>query len=835
MLSKNDPIESISSSIQFVKEAFLPLELGIKKAAKDVESCFGVSNDKGKHVELIPQLNVSDRNDKVQIFGMKKSDGNFGSILNNGQCCVGSEEGKKGPSVKVPIKAFIGMFSPGNGKNNEKVEAVRKGLNEKDVDRDEGSCMNCFQFSATWSVLVNGFVQAMPSSFNTGRKRIQKMGDKDKGCRHSSTHDMKSKASSECKHREAKAQFSAKNEGLEHSDGKHVECFIGLILDQLTQNLQKFDQLLQESNRKHCECPQTPSPPSQFDYFKVVASIWEGQKADVNGFLGNLKFARVGGVPSGMVGVASHVNEEGDDDVSTGRREESAGNSPQKLASGILSIPLSNVERLRSTLSTVSLTELVELLPLLGRSSQDHPDKKKLFSVQDFFRYTESEGRRFFEELDRDGDGQVTLEDLEVAMRKRKLPQRYAREFMRRTRSHLFSKSFNWKQFLSLMEQKEPTILRAYTSLCLSKSGTLQKSEILASLKNAGLPANEDNAVAMMRFLNADTEESISYGHFRNFMLLLPSDRLLQDDPRNIWFEAATVVAVAPPVEIHAGSVLKSALAGGLSCALSTSLLHPVDTIKTRVQASTLTFPEIISKLPQIGVRGLYRGSIPAILGQFSSHGLRTGIFEASKLVLINVAPNLPDIQVQSMASFCSTLLGTAVRIPCEVLKQRLQAGLFDNVGEAIVGTWNQDGLKGFFRGTGATLCREVPFYVAGMGLYAESKKLAQQLLQRELEPWETIAVGAVSGGLAAVVTTPFDVMKTRMMTAPGGRPISMSVVAFSILRHEGPLGLFKGAVPRFFWIAPLGAMNFAGYELAKKAMVKNEEDQLSQKKLAKI
>jgi Ca2+-binding EF-hand superfamily protein len=193
--------------------------------------------------------------------------------------------------------------------------------------------------------------------------------------------------------------------------------------------------------------------------------------------------------------------------------------------------------------------------------------------------FVASAGKRFFEELDRDGDGQVTLEDLEIAMRKRRLPRRYARDFLRRTRSNLFSKSIGWKQFLSLMEQKEPTILRAYTTLCLSKSGTLHKNQILTSLKGAGLPANEDNAAAMLRYLNADSEESISYSHFRNFMLLLPSERL-EDDPRNIWFEAATLVAVPPPVEISTGSVLKSALAGGLASALSTSVMHPIDSMK---------------------------------------------------------------------------------------------------------------------------------------------------------------------------------------------------------------------------------------------------------------
>lgn len=112
--------------------------------------------------------------------------------------------------------------------------------------------------------------------------------------------------------------------------------------------------------------------------------------------------------------------------------------------------------------------------------------------------------------------------------------------------------------------------------------------------------------------------------------------------------------------------------------------------------------------------------------------------------------------------------------------------------------------------------------------------QVVQRLLERELEPWETIAVGALSGGLAAVLTTPFDVIKTRTMTAPQGRSVTLSIVAISILRHEGPLGLFKGAVPRFFWIAPLGAMNFAGYELARKAMDKNKNEEAGEPLLQK-
>nr|GMD38594.1 mitochondrial substrate carrier family protein C [Ipomoea batatas] len=762
-----DHVDSFCNSIQVIKKVLSPIELSIRKVAKDFEQKW-------------PGFKVGEVDDSTSMKRNCKSMGSSG-------------EKKKRFAVKVPNDVFVGTFWGW------------KGLKEKKGGGD------CKKGDGDWSLLMN----------KVGKKLVQKMITDD-AC--PSENAVKARIVHEVRKQESndRAVMVSSDERLGRKQGKNlsVELFMGFLFDQLAQNHKKHDSC---GFGKGCRCADLEDPVSpavnQFDHLKALTSVFEGKRADANRFLGNLKFARVCSVPSSADGVSSPVTEDRDNAVnSSSPLENSVGNSPQRLANGLLSIPLSNIEQLRSTLSTVSLSELVELLPQLGRPSQDHPDKKKLFSVQDFYRYTEAEGRRFFRELDRDCDGQVTLEDLEVALNDRKLPKQYAHEFMRHTRSHLFSKSFGWKQFLSLMEQKEPTILRAYTSLCLSKSGMLQKSEILASLRNSGVPANEDNAVAMMHFLNTDREESISYGHFRNFMVLLPSDRL-QQDPRSVQSEPTTEVSVAPPKEMPAGNVLKSALAGGISCALSTALMHPIDTVKTRVQASTLTFPQIMAKLPEFGWKGLYKGSTPAILGQFFGHGLRTGIFEASKLLVINIAPTLPNMQVQSTVSFCSAILGTVVRVPSEVLKQRLQAGLFDNAGEAVIGTWKQDGLKGFFRGTGATLFREVPFYVAGMGLYAESKKAVQRLLGRELEPWETVVVGAVSGGLTAVLTTPFDVIKTRMMTAPQGKAVSMSVVAFSIVRNEGPLVLFKGAVPRFFWVAPLGAMNFAGYELLRKAM----------------
>ncbi|CAI7828328.1 unnamed protein product [Closterium sp. NIES-53] len=184
-------------------------------------------------------------------------------------------------------------------------------------------------------------------------------------------------------------------------------------------------------------------------------------------------------------------------------------------------------------------------------------------------------------------------------------------------------------------------------------------------------------------------------------------------------------------------SLLSVALRGGVICAVdwhpgavlgSSDLPIPLSLCshhQTRVQASSASLSEVVRSVPSIGIQGLYRGAPPAILGQFASHGLRTGAYEASKMLLTSMLPNLTEYQIQPVASLCSTVLGTALRIPCEVLKQQLQAGLYSSTGAALKATLKEGGVKGLFRGTTATLCREVPFYVFGMLIYLQVKRVS--------------------------------------------------------------------------------------------------------------
>lgn len=52
----------------------------------------------------------------------------------------------------------------------------------------------------------------------------------------------------------------------------------------------------------------------------------------------------------------------------------------------------------------------------------------------------------------------------------------------------------------------------------------------------------------LSRALGVEEDGVVSYGKFRNFLILLPEAKLTGIDPSAIWFEAATVVPFGEPI-----------------------------------------------------------------------------------------------------------------------------------------------------------------------------------------------------------------------------------------------------------------------------------------------
>lgn len=275
-----------------------------------------------------------------------------------------SHRGRHGLDRNGPLKGLLG------GIFQKKAETGAAGATGEDT-----SCANCLHFAVTWSFLVNGFLQAIPCQIISIKKRFHKQ------------HDDNGRSSGSGLTFPPKKIESLRRNGKK-SESLPAELLLVFVFDHLLRGIPKLDRENVGSESK------LAAKDAQFDHFGTITGFFKGRKADVDGFLTNLGFARMGGVPSSMVEVAAAEKaDDGRGGATVEVREEHETNVGHKLASGLLQIPLSNVERLKSTLTTVSLPELIDLVPQLGRSStKEYPDKKKLFSVQDFFRYTETEG-----------------------------------------------------------------------------------------------------------------------------------------------------------------------------------------------------------------------------------------------------------------------------------------------------------------------------------------------------------------------------------------------------------------------------------------------------------
>jgi solute carrier family 25 S-adenosylmethionine transporter 26 len=183
------------------------------------------------------------------------------------------------------------------------------------------------------------------------------------------------------------------------------------------------------------------------------------------------------------------------------------------------------------------------------------------------------------------------------------------------------------------------------------------------------------------------------------------------------------------------------------------------------------------------------------------------------------------------LAATLGEIAACAVRVPTEVVKQRAQAKQHPSSRAALASILAQRKSHGvarmwaeLYRGWGVTVMREVPFTVIQFPLWEKMKSWS---LERRLGKGvgkasdvtaaESAVFGSLSGGVAAALTTPLDVLKTRLMLATK-RESAVSITR-GIWREEGPKAFFSGLGPRTMWISIGGAVFLGSYQWASNML----------------
>jgi len=133
-----------------------------------------------------------------------------------------------------------------------------------------------------------------------------------------------------------------------------------------------------------------------------------------------------------------------------------------------------------------------------------------------------------------------------------------------------------------------------------------------------------------------------------------------------------------------------------------------------------------------------------------------------------------------------------------------------------------QLGLIGLYRGASACLLRDIPFSAIYFPAYSHLKKdvFNEGYNGKKLGFWETLASAAIAGMPAAYLTTPADVVKTRLQVeARKGQTTYKGLTdAFvKIYREEGPKALFKGGLARVLRSSPQFGFTLVAYEYLHK------------------
>lgn len=231
-------------------------------------------------------------------------------------------------------------------------------------------------------------------------------------------------------------------------------------------------------------------------------------------------------------------------------------------------------------------------------------------------------------------------------------------------------------------------------------------------------------------------------------------------------------------------------------------------------------------------MKGLYSGLAGNIAGVLPASALFVGVYEPTKQKLLKTFPDHLSAVAHLTAGAIGGLAASLIRVPTEVVKQRMQTGQFTSAPSAVRMIASKEGFRGLYAGYRSFLLRDLPFDAIQFCIYEQLCLGYKKAARRELSDPENALIGAFAGALTGAVTTPLDVIKTRLMVQGSAKQYQGIVDCVqTIVREEGAPALLKGIGPRVLWIGIGGSIFFGVLESTKRTLAQRRPNTVKETK----
>lgn len=291
-------------------------------------------------------------------------------------------------------------------------------------------------------------------------------------------------------------------------------------------------------------------------------------------------------------------------------------------------------------------------------------------------------------------------------------------------------------------------------------------------------------------------------------------------------------------------------IGGGTGGCMGALITCPLEVIKTQNQAlynrklismglKAGQTPGLISTLSAIvsleGIRGLWKGLGPNLVGVFPSRAIYFGTYNATKSNLLS--SGYPESSfVHLISAMAAGIAVSTATSPLWLVKTRMQLQTPDSPSitgqpnykssfDCVRRVYQEEGIRGFYKGLGASYLGIAESSIQFV-LYEKMKsaRLAKTN-NTTLSNYEYMAIAASAKLVAAISTYPHEVLRTRMREQRGStanipqKYTGLFQALQLIFKEEGFRGMYGGMSTHLLRVVPNAAIMFWTYELVVRQL----------------